>query len=304
MKALSLSVDEYLAKFPEVREIEPLIRLAASLRSAGNDLPQPPNKAAGRLDFLQSVDEMAGIGREAAPSAAGINTWLSSLNPLSWGRNLKRSVAIAAAFLAVSGGVALASTGSLPTSPLYPVKLAVEKAVLIIPRSTESRVNIYLSLARIRLNEIKTLVNNGQPAAVTGAAADLDKNLNNAASLEEYLQADRRTLVEDEINKIRDEKNRLLKPEAPQKHRSGDKTIREEPAAHIPPEKGANDSSSSENKGLPKESGSKNEGSTIQEQSRPKNSSHPEINKQPDGQPERPEEQSKPESDAKSPPGD
>jgi hypothetical protein len=82
-------------------------------------------------------------------------------------------------FFGSVGGVAAASTTSLPDSTLYPVKLALEDAQLALTHDPTATTNLYLSLAQERIEEMTTMAAEGQdPGAAT--VLRLEQHLQNA----------------------------------------------------------------------------------------------------------------------------
>lgn len=73
-----------------------------------------------------------------------------------WAHSLIIAVAVV-----LTGGTltAFAAVRSLPGSPLYPVKLAIEKARVSASLSEESRLQLQVQLADARLQELETVVN-------------------------------------------------------------------------------------------------------------------------------------------------
>lgn len=71
------------------------------------------------------------------------------------------------AFLVIVGGGSLtawAASQSLPGSPLYPVKLAIERARVSVSLSEDSRLQLQAKLADARLQELTVVVNSLDPA--------------------------------------------------------------------------------------------------------------------------------------------
>ncbi len=82
-------------------------------------------------------------------------------------------------FFGSVGGVAAASTTSLPDSTLYPVKLALEDAQLALTSNPTATTNLYLSLAQERIEEMTMLAAAGEdPGAAT--VLRLEQHLQNA----------------------------------------------------------------------------------------------------------------------------
>jgi len=61
-------------------------------------------------------------------------------------------------FCAISSGVVFASLESLPSEPLYPIKRAFEKTQLALAFSDAKKAEVYLEIAKKRLNEIDRIL--------------------------------------------------------------------------------------------------------------------------------------------------
>ncbi len=103
--------------------------------------------------------------------------------------HLVRAVLGATFVLGLLAGATVASADTLPTEPLYPVKLATEQVRLALAQSAEDRASVRLSMAEHRLGEAERLALRGMQseAIVAGStyAADLAAAAADLASIEQ-----------------------------------------------------------------------------------------------------------------------
>jgi len=151
----------------EQEELYDLLDTSASLLQLRRiAIPPPRAKAANRARFLSEVVRQREESRRQA--ARG---WLRT--PAQWWRGLLR-VALSIALLLVMGsGAVSAAAGSLPGSPLYPLKLVVEDVRLTLTFSPPTRAQLYMRFANERTSEMVRLATAGRPVdeAVVGRMA-------------------------------------------------------------------------------------------------------------------------------------
>ncbi|HEY9288174.1 MAG TPA: DUF5667 domain-containing protein [Candidatus Dormibacteraeota bacterium] len=90
--------------------------------------------------------------------------------------------AAAAVALLVAGGVA-ASANSLPDSPLYPAKGALERAEGVLAFSPSDRLTYHLNLAQTRLTEAEAMIAGHRLDLAEQALADMNQELDDAAAV-------------------------------------------------------------------------------------------------------------------------
>lgn len=146
------TVDECLQSHRDIRaELEPLLVTAMRLADVEQMLPDAGRKQQARERLMAAVDKKrweAGIDRKPAgakASATGITRWRTAFMRIS---------IITLIFVILSGGTMALAKGSQPGSPLYPVKLAVEKAKIRLAGSDEARSRLYMESAKERLREV------------------------------------------------------------------------------------------------------------------------------------------------------
>jgi len=152
------SIEQCLHLYPEVADdLEPLLRVAGELQRLPEAEPRP---AALRTALLR-----AGA---ALPSRSDVldfsqDSGLRSSVRRSPVRIAFRWAAAAAAVLVLTLGLGTASANSVPGDFLYPIKLATERVTFALTTSTDRRVELHLSFADSRLEElVRTAQADGQ----------------------------------------------------------------------------------------------------------------------------------------------
>ncbi len=166
-------MEEALHSYPELKpELEPLLRLSVELRS---------------LPKVQAPQSLRGVKRPAfapAPSPGPESLTargLRLLQPaLRWTSPMVRIAAGVALVGMLLGGTVVASAGSLPEQPLYPVKRAVEHAQLALTLNPERRAELEMSFASRRLQEVETAVQQGNTQAVQQGLAIYERQVEGA----------------------------------------------------------------------------------------------------------------------------
>jgi len=147
------TVEECLHIYKDRRsELEPMLTAATKLVNAGKVLPFPARKQEIRDKLVAAADEKhweEGLEREAIKKApAGIMRLRTTLVRISL---------ITAVFVLIGGTTLAMAKESLPGSPFYPVKLALEKAKFELARDDDTRKRLYVSAAEERLSELKRI---------------------------------------------------------------------------------------------------------------------------------------------------
>lgn len=143
-------------------EVERLERLAERLRSIDPVMPSPGAKIRGWNLVLAAVEQSATVRSHSHP--------------------VRRLVlaAVAASVLLVAGVVA-ASADSLPDSPLYGLKGAVENVRGALAFSPSDKLAYHLGLARTRLTDAEAMIARHRLDLASQALSSLDDQLNDAA---------------------------------------------------------------------------------------------------------------------------
>jgi hypothetical protein len=157
------TVEEYMGQVDatslssaEREELQQLLDMSGSLLPLRQlAIPSPRAKAANRSRFLgQAVQQKEkGQGRAA-------RTWLRV--PPRLRRALVGVTLSVVLLLAVGSGAATTAAGSLPGSPLYPLKLVFEDTRLTLTLSQPARAQLYMRYANERTAEIVRLATAGR----------------------------------------------------------------------------------------------------------------------------------------------
>ena len=170
------SVADVLANCPTQAEtLNPLLMAATALEAIqAVEMPAPEAQLADRNEFLAQIDHM-----QAQPVSlellVRLNRWIAHQIPhLAPGSTFHRkeqrrmSALLVKATLIFSmifgsaGGAAALAANSLPDSPLYPAKLAMEQARLAMAADPAEQASLYLDMARTRSQEMQRLALAGE----------------------------------------------------------------------------------------------------------------------------------------------
>ncbi|MFZ3062494.1 MAG: DUF5667 domain-containing protein [Actinomycetota bacterium] len=159
------TVQDCLSRYPNLREkLEPLLRAAVILQATPSVEPSPEFRVRTRQALIEKVSVPAAVAARR-------------LRPR---RLLMQLVAAALIFLLIVGGIAAASTSALPTSPLYPVKLGIEKVQLALATSDAARANLRIRFAERRLDELQEMVKLKESRAIQRIANAINKETGEA----------------------------------------------------------------------------------------------------------------------------
>ncbi|MFQ6058528.1 MAG: DUF5667 domain-containing protein [Anaerolineae bacterium] len=158
------TVGACLARYPEHADrLAPLLRTAAfSLQALA--YVEPPSEAAlaaGRRRLLRQVAR-----QWATPEPWWRRLPSLSLPRLAPARGLATLALVILLFVALGGGAAVAAVNSLPGDPLYPVKLATERARLALTLDPGARTALQAQFAQERREEAWTVVALGRRTQV------------------------------------------------------------------------------------------------------------------------------------------
>ena len=157
-------VDTTSLSSAEREELHELLDTAASLLPLRQlAVPPPRSKAASRARLLSEAVQQREKGRRQAV-LGGLRV------PPRLRRGLLGVALSLALLLMVGSGAVSAAVGSLPGSPLYPLKLAVEDARLTLTFSSPARTQLYMRFASERTAEMVRLAAAGRPVSETVVA--------------------------------------------------------------------------------------------------------------------------------------
>jgi len=163
------TIEQCLGSYPEqADELEPLLQTALATKQASAIQPRPEFRAKARYQFRSALQEIEQKRR---------------LPFFGWQPRWATVVAIVLVLLLAGGGTVAAASGSMPDSPLYPVKLATEHVQLTLITSNIGKAELYTKLADKRVIEIVYMANKGNPEQVERVTQRLNSCLARVAVL-------------------------------------------------------------------------------------------------------------------------
>jgi hypothetical protein len=147
------TIESCVARYPqEAARLEAFLRLAERLRTARQPELSAPAMAAIEARMLRRAEELrrnrqARLQPRAKPAFFPLLTRAAAV-----------ALAMVLAAVLLGAGVVFASTHSLPDSPLYSVKRAVEQVQLALTFDQAERSTLHLTFANRRLSEAITLL--------------------------------------------------------------------------------------------------------------------------------------------------
>ena len=176
------SVEECLSRHPdEAIELEPMLHAAVSARS--NMAAELPVAARNRM----KSQVMAEWDRRHQPGrwSSLVTSFFAKISPIPKSAAIPRwafASAILVVALALGGlGTSTAAANTVPGDMLYPVKEMREGVELWLARSPEDKVEMYTTLVKERVDEVKKIADREQ--------ADLDSVSDALARMEGHLTA-------------------------------------------------------------------------------------------------------------------
>ena len=167
-------VEQCLVSYPEqADELEPLLRTALEAKEALAIQPRPEFKARARYQLGSAL-------REVKPKRRFFS--------LGWQPRWAMALSVVLIMLLAGSGTVAAAGGSMPDSPLYPVKLATEQVWLTLTPSNIGRAELHAKLADRRVAEIIYMADKGDVQQVEVIAQRLDNHLVMVAGLGSTLE--------------------------------------------------------------------------------------------------------------------
>jgi hypothetical protein len=163
------SIETCLLRHPEhAAALEPLLCTALDTLKAADVRPRPEFRQLAAERFQAAIREMplkekSGFFAVLKPSLA--------------------TIIIVVVVLLAGGGTVAAAAGSLPDSPLYPVKLATESVRLALTPSALGKAELNARFADKRVDEIIKMAEKGKPELVEKATDRMNKQLVAVANL-------------------------------------------------------------------------------------------------------------------------
>ncbi len=201
------TVEKCLGEYGEIDpEFGPMLMAAARLIKSADVAPNMERKQQARTKLLESVEQKqweSGIGRKAQKSHA--------VRTPRWRAVLLRAGVVAVAIAVLSGTTVALARESLPGSPFYPVKIAVEKARIGLTVDKGKKSKLYLNAAQERISELKRFKQNdvhyqyllratAEDIALAGGVSGGSHNREFEESLDDMAQKNREVL-EDVLEK-------------------------------------------------------------------------------------------------------
>ena len=165
MLADGQSLEDCLAAYPQqADELKPLLLTAFSAKHASDSLePHPEFKARARYQLQSELSHMA-TRKKGNPFFVWRLRWATVLTA-------------ALVMFLTSGGLVAASSNSMPGSPLYPLKLAVEQLQINLTFSDIGKTKLYSQFVDRRVEEIIQMAEAGNANLAEAATLRLSDQL-------------------------------------------------------------------------------------------------------------------------------
>ena len=158
------TLEQCLQRFPEHSDkLRPLLETVTTARRVMPVQPRPEFKERARSQFNSALRAKSEKKIRAFP------VW-------SWPRSVGVAVAILLVLSLTATGTVAAAHGSMPDSPLYPVKLATEQVQMALTFSDLGKAELHAKLADERVTEITYLAAN-HPEKIADASENLKGHL-------------------------------------------------------------------------------------------------------------------------------
>ncbi|MFC2009782.1 hypothetical protein ACFLT6_00035 [Chloroflexota bacterium] len=157
IKAGRVSVKDCLDRYPDMlHELEPLLKVALSVKAPSDIHPSDAFKARARVNLMEYIYSSQSEQKTArSPSQVNVRPgWYSG-----WSRAVAIVVAVVLVVSAAGTGTVFASQSSLPGDTVYSIKLGTEQLQRIIIFDDAAEAELELKFASIRLDELEKLAN-------------------------------------------------------------------------------------------------------------------------------------------------
>jgi hypothetical protein len=157
------TVEDCLNAYPQQADaLKPLLQTALLTKNATVIEPRPEFKASARYQFRIALQE----------TTTNKNRFLST-----WRFRWATALTAILVMLMASGGLVIAAGTSMPDSPLYSVKLAVEQMQINLTFSDLGKANLYARFANRRVSEIMHMAQKGDASQVVAGTNLLGNQL-------------------------------------------------------------------------------------------------------------------------------
>jgi hypothetical protein len=191
-EALPDILEQHSAQATELRQLLATAAELEPLRAV--EMPTPERQAADRNRFLAEITRARRQTVSAGPLVrvkewfAPLFTWQATATPIPRREPRRMNVLMLKFVLVVTmllgsaGGTAVAAANSLPGSPLYPAKLAMEQARLQVATDPSDQAQLHMILAQVRVQEMEQLALAGREPG-EAVIHQLQQHLNQALRL-------------------------------------------------------------------------------------------------------------------------
>jgi len=185
VKSGKTSLADCLNRYPDMRrELEPLLRIALSIKEPPDIRPSDSFKIRARVNLMEHIH----AGRVVKKTSKSVS-WVA-IRRAWYAGWLKTVTIVIAAILAISAlgtGTAYASQGSIPGDTLYAVKLGTEQVQRVLTTDNVEEVYLELEFAGTRLEEMESVALR-RPGEITVAVTGYEQNLNMAIARAEEMK--------------------------------------------------------------------------------------------------------------------
>ncbi len=166
------SIEACLKDYPEQAcDLEPLLQTSASLKLACSITPAPEFKASAKREFVTALRQAKLEHTRQTPRWA------------FWGAKWAAVPMAILGVVLIGSGTVAAAGNSMPDQPLYPVKIATEKAMISMTRSDIGKAELYANLADKRIQEIVFMADQGKVDQVEAVTVQLNEYLTEVATI-------------------------------------------------------------------------------------------------------------------------
>ena len=171
IKAGRAGLKDCLDRYPDMRhELEPLLRVALSIKEPADIRPSYAFKVRARVNLMEHIHASQSRRKVMrSPSRVGVrHEWYTG-----WARAVAIVVTVILIISTAGTGAVFAAQSSLPGDTLYSVKLGTEQLQRIITFDDAAEVELELNFASTRLDELAELANiTGDQSAMTTGSDD------------------------------------------------------------------------------------------------------------------------------------
>ena len=168
----------------EADALRPLLQTALAVRTAPEVNPSPAFEFAATARMANLIAQRQRTA-DSAKATAGPTRRFGR-----WTTLLVRVTAIVVAASVLLGGTAYAAQDSLPDSPLYPVKRAVEQVKVIATPNQIRRARLFLGLMDLRAAETSAMIKRHKPARALETGKQYAQLLREATAVAERIPTD------------------------------------------------------------------------------------------------------------------